>query len=45
VLVEDVQHMEVYAQRGYQLPQVIPPEVRQAFDALVALGYTGELVT
>lgn len=44
VLVGDFQRIEVYARLGYQLPQRIPDPVRQAFDALVALGYTRELV-
>lgn len=44
ILVGDVQRMELYAQKGYQLPQEIPPQVRAAFDRLVEAGYTGELV-
>ena len=44
VLVGDVQRMDVYARKGYQLPQTIPPEVWQAFLAMVELGYSGELV-
>ena len=42
-IVGDVQRMELYAQKGYQAPVVIPDEVRAAFDALVAEGYTGQL--
>ncbi|MCI7740976.1 MAG: YdcF family protein [Clostridiales bacterium] len=45
VIVGDFQRMEVYAQRGYQIPQFIPPQVRRCFDALVAAGCTSELVT
>lgn len=45
VIVGDFQRMEVYAQRGYQIPQVIPDELRRCFDELVAAGCTGELVT
>lgn len=44
VLVGDFQRIDVYARLGYQLPQHIPQSVWQAFDALVALGYTRELV-
>jgi len=44
VLVGDFQRIEVYARLGYQLPQQIPGQVRHAFDALVAMGYTRELV-
>ena len=42
-LVGDVQRMELYAKNGYQAPVQIPAEVRAAFDALVAQGYTGQL--
>ena len=45
VIVGDFQRMEVYAQRGYQIPQYIPAELRRCFDELVAAGCTGELVT
>ena len=42
-IVGDVQRMELYAQKGYQQAVEIPDEVRAAFDALVADGYTGQL--
>ena len=42
-LVGDIQRMELYAQKGYQVPVEIPTEVRAAFDVLVAEGYTGQL--
>ena len=42
-LVGDVQRMELYAVKGYQVPVHIPDEVRMAFHALVAEGYTGQL--
>ena len=42
-IVGDVQRMELYAEKGYQAPVEIPAEVRDAFDALVADGYTGQL--
>ena len=32
-----------YAARGYQTPQPMPPEVRQALQILISLGYTGYL--
>lgn len=43
VIVGDFQRMEVYAQKGYQIPQYIPEEVMEAFKAMVELGYTGQL--
>ena len=42
-IVGDVQRMELYAEKGYQAPIQIPDEVRNAFDALVKEGYTGQL--
>lgn len=44
VMVGDFQRMEVYAERGYQIPQEIPKRAREAFENLVKLGYTEELV-
>ena len=43
VIVGDFQRMELYAQKGWQLPQEIPAEVWQAFRELVAMGYDGQL--
>lgn len=45
VLVGDFQRIDVYARKGYQLPQEIPPHVTEAFKKMVALGYTRELVS
>ena len=39
VIVGDFQRMEIYAQKGYQLPQHIPEEAWNAFHELVAMGY------
>ena len=44
VMVGDFQRMDVYAKKGYQVPQEIPEACWQAFHKLVELGYTGELV-
>ena len=44
VIVGDFQRMDVYARKGYQLPQQIPEAAWEAFRTLVALGHTGELV-
>lgn len=44
VIVGDFQRMDVYAKKGFQLPQEIPQEAWDAFQALVELGHTGELV-
>ena len=43
VIVGDFQRMELYAQKGWQLPQVIPEEAWDAFRQLVAMGYDKQL--
>lgn len=43
VIVGDFQRMDVYARKGYQLPQHIPQQAWEAFDRLVALGYDSQL--
>lgn len=43
-IVGDIQRMELYARKGYQVPVVIPEQVWEAYHALVELGYTGQLV-
>ena len=43
-LVGDVQRMALYPCAGYQIPQFIPPAVREAYDRLTAGGYTGQLI-
>ncbi len=40
----DFQRIELYAQKGYQLPQEIPEEAWAAFRQLVAMGYDKQLV-
>jgi len=44
ILVGDVQRMQVYADRGFQVPQPMPEDVRAAWEELAARGYTGHLV-
>ena len=43
VIVGDFQRIDLYAQKGYQLPQYIPPEAWEAFRQLVAMGYNKQL--
>ncbi|WBB72471.1 YdcF family protein [Micromonospora sp. WMMD1128] len=44
MLVGDTQRIEVYAERGFAIPQEMPDEVRAAFERLVAAGYTSRLI-
>ena len=43
VIVGDFQRMDLYAKKGWQLPQQIPAEAWEAFHKLVALGYDKQL--
>lgn len=43
-IVGDIQRMELYPQKGYQVPVEIPERVWEAFCELVKHGYTGQLV-
>lgn len=43
-IVGDIQRMELYAHKGYQIPVEIPDEVWDAYHQLVKLGFDGQLV-
>lgn len=43
VIVGDFQRMELYAQKGWQLPQEIPDEAWEAFRRLVDMGFDSQL--
>lgn len=43
MIVGDFQRMDVYARKGYQIPQEIPQKAWDAFEALVQLGYSNQL--
>ena len=43
VIVGDFQRMDLYAKKGYQLPQYIPEETWKAFYTLVEMGYDKQL--
>ena len=43
VIVGDFQRMELYAQKGWQLPQEIPEKCWEAFHQLVEMGYDTQL--
>lgn len=44
IMVGDLQRIKIYAEGGFQIPQEIPANVWQAFEQLVALGYTKHLI-
>ncbi len=43
VIVGDFQRMDLYAKKGYQLPQHIPEEAWKAFHTLVDMGFDTQL--
>jgi uncharacterized SAM-binding protein YcdF (DUF218 family) len=44
VMVGDFQRILIYPRLGFQVSQEVPPEVMQAFEELVELGYTRDLL-
>ena len=42
-IVGDFQRIELYAQKGFQLHQYIPPEAWEAYHKLVTMGYDSQL--
>jgi hypothetical protein len=43
-MVGDLQRLIVYGRKGWSVPQVIPDEVMEAYEGLVAAGYTRRLL-
>ncbi len=44
VVVGDFQRIDLYAKKGYQLPQEIPDQAWQAYHKLLEMGYVQQLV-
>lgn len=44
MLVGDTQRIEIFARRGFAVPQPMPDTVKQAYDELVQHGYTARLL-
>ncbi|MFD7161377.1 YdcF family protein [Kribbella sp. NPDC059898] len=45
MLVGDTQRIDVFAEKGFAIPQPVPADVRAAYASLVEAGYTRRLVT
>ncbi len=45
IMVGDLQRIQVYPAKGFQIPQDVPDEVSSAYEALVKAGYDKHLVT
>lgn len=43
IMVGDLQRIKLYGEKGFQIPQLIPADVWEAYDKLVELGYTSHL--
>lgn len=44
IMVGDLQRIREYPAKGFQIPQPIPPEIWEAYEQLVALGYDKHLI-
>lgn len=44
IMVGDLQRLQIYPARGYQVPVSIPPEVWTVYEELVRRGYTQQLI-
>ena len=44
IMVGDLQRIREYPQKGFQIPQEIPQDVWDAYEALVAAGYNQHLI-
>jgi len=44
IILGDLQRIWIYGARGFSAPQIIPPDVVEAFQTLVARGYDSHLV-
>jgi uncharacterized SAM-binding protein YcdF (DUF218 family) len=45
IMVGDLQRIVLYGEKGWQAPQEVPPQVREAYEGLIEAGYTGRLIT
>jgi uncharacterized SAM-binding protein YcdF (DUF218 family) len=44
IMVGDLQRIKVYAEKGFQIVQEMPPDVWSAFEELVSAGYSRHLI-
>ena len=44
IMVGDLQRILIYGKNGFQIPQDVPPEVLEAYQELIARGFTGHLI-
>lgn len=44
IMVGDLQRIQIYPRKGFQIPQDVPDDVRAAYEELVSAGYDRHLV-
>jgi uncharacterized SAM-binding protein YcdF (DUF218 family) len=44
IMVGDLQRLVVYGRKGWSVPQDVPSAVREAYERLVAAGYTRRML-
>ena len=44
IMVGDLQRIKIYPEKGFQIPQQIPEDIWEAYENLVAAGYTKHLI-
>ena len=44
IMVGDLQRLIVYGRKGWSVPQDVPPVVKEAYERLVAAGYTRRML-
>lgn len=44
IMIGDLQRIKLYAEKGFQIPQEIPPNVWAAYEQLVGMGYNEQLI-
>lgn len=44
IMVGDLQRIQVYPAKGFQIPQEIPPDVRRAYEQLIEAGFDRHLI-
>jgi hypothetical protein len=44
IMVGDLQRILIYGRTGFQIPQEVPGDVRQAYEELLKMGYTDHLI-
>ncbi|MEK7187278.1 MAG: YdcF family protein [Patescibacteria group bacterium] len=44
IMVGDLQRIKLYAEKGFQIPQEVPTDVWEAYERLIELGYTKQMI-